>query len=79
MIARGKWLRIARHADDGMQAERPPIDLYDLENILEDPDHDDGHTARRRIGRRTIFVYYHETNETIVVLAVSATTRRLAP
>lgn len=79
MLVRGKWCRVARRALDGMNAERPPISDAEIEAPLEEPDHDDGNQARKRIGRRTIIVYYREEADTLVVRAVSATRSRMAP
>lgn len=79
MLVRGKWLRIEKHALGGMNAERPPITHDDVALVLEEPDHDDGKKAFRRVGPRTLLVYYEEEEHTIGVRAASATRSRLAP
>ena len=77
MSFRGKRLMIVRHAADGMRQERPEIDPYDVLDALEGPDHDDGSTATKRKGRRTIIVRYVEREEAWLILSVSATRRWL--
>jgi hypothetical protein len=62
-----------------MYAERPPVREHDIETALETPDTDQDGRATRRIGSRTIIVYYTELKENIHVRSVSATRRRLAP
>lgn len=68
---------VTRHARDGMVAERPPLDGNDVGLALEEPDHDDGKTAQKRIGKRTVIVRYRESDAQIAVVSVSATRRRL--
>lgn len=75
--ARGKSLYISKHAHQGMWQERPPLDVYDIILLLEEPDHDDGKEVRKRLGRKTIRAYYHEGPEGIEVYGVSRTSRAL--
>lgn len=79
MLVRGKELDLGRHAAGGMLAERPPISLEDVIHALEEPNHDDGSTATKRIGKRTIIVRYEESEVDVFVRSVSATHRHLAP
>lgn len=79
MEVRGKIVLIGKHAHEGMAAERPPLDEHDILAALETPDHDDGRQAGKRIGKRTIIVYYEETQDGIEVRSISATRSRLAP
>lgn len=79
MFVRGKRLRLLKHAVEGMEAERPPLRLHDIASILEDPDYDDTNKAFAWTGRRTVFVYYQEDEEEVVVRSVSSTRSRLAP
>lgn len=79
MQVRGKRLTIDKHAYDGMNAERPPVQPPLVEFVLEEADQDDGHQALKAIGGRTIIVYYRETEDEIYVKSVSATRRKLAP
>ncbi|HEX9816256.1 MAG TPA: hypothetical protein VGB18_04690 [Candidatus Thermoplasmatota archaeon] len=79
MLVRGKELRLRGHAQDGMNAERPPIDMADMIHALQEPDHDDGATAIKRVARRTVIVRYDEDETWIVVRSVSATRRPLSP
>lgn len=60
-----------------MAAERPPLDVNDVREVLETPDQDTGRQAIKRIGRRTILVYYEEDDAQIYVRSASATRRRL--
>lgn len=62
-----------------MRSERPPITQEDIEETLEDPDHDDGRTAWKRLGRRTVIVRYRHEEERIKIDSVSATRRKLDP
>lgn len=73
----GKPVFVRKHAAEGMLGERDAIREEDLLKVLEDPDHDDGHDAWKRLGRRTIIVRYREADARIVVVSVSATRRRL--
>lgn len=79
LVARGKWVTIRKHAAEGMACEAPPIREDDVLLVLEEPDHDDQNQAYKRIGTRTVIVYYEETDDHIRVRAVSATRRRLSP
>lgn len=78
MLIRGRRATIEKHALDGMDAERPPIQMRDVARVLEEPDHDDQTRAHKRLGARTIIVYYGATEDEIIVRAVSATRSRLA-
>lgn len=71
--ARDRWLTILKHAQQGMWQERPPVSIHDVQRVLEEPDDDDGNEARKRIGKRTLKVYYTQTDEEVWVRAVSAT------
>jgi len=67
-----------RHALDGMNAERPNVAVAEVEAALEAPDRcikeSNGRLkAWKRIGKRTIIVYYDEDEEGIYVRSVSAT------
>lgn len=62
-----------------MYAERPPIQVDDVANVLESPDSDFGGRAFKWISRRTVICYYDETKEFLEVRSVSATQRRLGP
>lgn len=73
MYARGKQCRVSKHAHEGMQAERPPIDYGAVQFVLEEPSADDGTRATRRVGRRTILVYYNEFDDEILIRSVSTT------
>lgn len=73
MYVRGKPCRISKHAVEGMRSERPPPDDTRVALVLEEPNRDDGRLATRRIRARTIFVYYTECEDEIVVRSVSAT------
>lgn len=75
-LIRGKRAAISKHASEAMAAERPPLDVNDVREVLEAPEKDDGHQAVRRIGRRPILVYYEEDDAQIQVRSVSATRRR---
>jgi len=68
-----------KHAAHAMNAERPPIEAWDVGRVLVEPDRDDGHRASKRIGRRLVNVYYDETEDEIHIRTVSATRGRLAP
>lgn len=76
-LIRGKWTAFSKHASDAMAAERPPLDVNDVRKVLEAPDQDDGRQAIRRIGRRTVLVYYEEHDAQIYIRGVSATRRSL--
>lgn len=78
-VRNGKFLTFRKHAFEGMNCERPPIKLDDIIDALEDADHDDGNQATKWNGRRTIIVYYTETEDEVNVRSVSATKGRLAP
>jgi hypothetical protein len=64
---------VTHHAFNGMMAERPAIRPHRIERTLEEPDHDDGGTAWKKFGRRTIIVHYTEEADVIIVRSVSAT------
>ncbi|MHB8584774.1 MAG: hypothetical protein ACYDDF_02910 [Thermoplasmatota archaeon] len=76
---RGKSVTIRKHAYEGMLGERDEITEEDVVGVLESPARDDGTSAWRRVGKRTIIVRYRETPERIIILSVSATRRRLPP
>lgn len=78
MFIRGKPYTITKHAFEGMNAERPPLASHDIESVLEDPDSDDGRQAMKRLGARTVIVYYVENETEVVIESVSATRGRLA-
>lgn len=78
-MARGKDLRIRKHAFEGMSAERPPIRVEDVARTLEEAERDDGRNAWKWIGSRTVIVHYREEEHEVVVRGVSATRRRLPP
>jgi len=71
---RSKWLNVTKHALQGMEQERPPVSLRDIESAFEDPHYDDSKEVRKRIGRRTVRVYYTEYEDEIEVRGVSRTT-----
>lgn len=75
---RDKPVWFDRHALDGMNAERPRIVVAEVEEVLEAPDrlvkeHEGMLKAWKRIGKRTMIVYYDENEEGIYVRSVSAT------
>jgi hypothetical protein len=77
-ITRNRSVWLDRHALDGMNAERPKVAVAEAEETLEAPDrltteHDGRLKAWKRIGKRTIIVYYDEDEEGIYVRSVSAT------
>jgi hypothetical protein len=77
LTVRGKRLAFSKHAAQAMWCERPPIDEWDVLDVLEHPDEDTKtHGARRRFARRTIIVRYHEDEETLHVRTVSASRSR---
>lgn len=76
--ARGLWLYIAPHAYDGMNQGRPPLDPFDVIEVLESPDFDDGATAERWVTRRTIVVRYAIRGDSIHVRSVSCTRTKRA-
>lgn len=77
LSARGKTLAIRKHAYEGMLGERHAIQEHDIVEVLDEPDRDDGESAWKRIGPRTVLVRYREAEDRIVVVSVSATRRRL--
>lgn len=79
MYVRGKLVTLEKHAFVGMRAERPPWQNKDVTYALEEPDNDDGKTATKRIGARTIIVRYDEDEHEILVRSVSGTRRNVAP
>lgn len=76
-LIRGKWTAFSKHASDAMAAERPPLDVNDVREVLETPDQDDGRQAIKRVGHRTLLVYYEEDDAQIYIRSASATRRRL--
>ncbi len=79
-LIRGKWSAFSKHASAAMAAERPPLDVNDVREVREvreDPDQDNGRQAIKRLGRRTILVYYEEDDAQIYIRSASATRRRL--
>lgn len=76
-LIRGKETAFSKHASQAMAAERPPLEVTDVQEVLEAPDHDDGNKAVKRIGRRTVLVYYEEDDAQIYVRSASATRRKL--
>lgn len=53
------------------------VEANDVLDVLDEPDYDDTRKAYKRIGRRTVIVYYSEEEDRILVDAVSATSARL--
>ncbi|HLE47980.1 MAG TPA: hypothetical protein VI818_06755 [Candidatus Thermoplasmatota archaeon] len=78
-LIRGKDAAFSKHASQAMAAERPPLEVTDVQEVLETPDHDDGHKAFKRIGRRTVLVYYEEDDAQVFIRSASATRRKLPP
>jgi hypothetical protein len=74
--ARGKPVYFTAHAYEGMHGERKPVAPEAAVRVLDEPDEDDGHEARKWVGWRTIRVYYEEGPDLIEVRGVSATRRR---
>lgn len=79
LAARGKTVTIRKHAYEGMLGERHAIQEEEVLRVLDEPDRDDGESAWKRIGQRTVIVRYREAEDRIVIVAVSATRRRLPP
>ncbi|MHB8586212.1 MAG: hypothetical protein ACYDDF_10325 [Thermoplasmatota archaeon] len=79
MRARRYLLFISSHAYEGMNQERPPLDAFDVVDVLENPDEDDGQTAWRWVANRTILVRYTIGGETLYVRSVSCTRSRRTP
>lgn len=79
MYVRGKFVSLKKHAFEGMNCERPPVQVGDVIDALEQPDHDDGNQAVRWNGHRTVIVYYAESEDELIVRSVSATKGRLPP
>jgi len=75
-LIRGKWAAFSKHASEAMAAERPALDVNDVREVLENPDHDDGRQAFKRIGERTLLVYYEEDESQVFIRSASATRRR---
>jgi len=73
----GKRIFISRHALDGMNAERPPIKVNDVEETLKNPDKVDGRQYMKRIGNRTIIIYVEEHPDYWDIQGVSATRRKI--
>ena len=81
-IIRGRTVWIERHAADAMNAEKPPIQVYEIIETLENPDRTikekDGRVkAMKWVNVRTIIVYYDEDKEDIYVKGTSATRRKI--
>jgi len=74
---KGKIILINRHALDGMNAERPPIRVNDVEETLRNPDSVDGRQYRKWIGNRTIIVYVRECQDYWDIQGVSCTRRKI--
>jgi len=77
-VIRDRPVWFERHALDGMNAERPRISVGEVECALEAPDrivkeHDGRLKAWKRVGKRTVLIYYDEDEEGIYVRSVSAT------
>ena len=77
MLVRGRPCNILKHAYEAMLAERPPVGEAEVFLVLKEPDRDDGKAAHRRIGRRTLTIYYTEHSDEIEIGGVSATRSRL--
>lgn len=78
-VRQGKFLTLAKHAVEGMNCERPPIQIHEVVEVIEEPDHDDGNQAIKWMGHRTLILYYSLYEDEIHVRSVSATKGRLAP
>lgn len=74
---RDKRIYINRHAFDGMNAERPPIKVNDVEETLKNPDKVDDRQYIKRIGNRTIIIYVEECPDYWDIQSVSATRRKI--
>jgi hypothetical protein len=74
---KGKIIFINRHALDGMNAERPPIKVNDVEETLRNPDSVNGRQYRKWIGNRTIIIYVEECPDYWDIRSVSSTRRRI--
>lgn len=79
LAARGKTVTIRKHVFEGMHGERHAIQEEEVARVLDEPDRDDGQSAWKRFGQRTVIVRYREAEDRIVVVSVSATRRRLPP
>lgn len=74
---KGKRIYINSHAFDGMNAERPPIRVSDVEETLENPDSVDGRKYTKWIGNRTIIIYVQESQDYWDIQGVSCTRRKI--
>ena len=74
---KGKIIFINRHALDGMNAERPPIRVNDVEETLKNPDKVNGRQYMKWIGNRTIIIYVQESPDYWDIRSVSSTRRKI--
>jgi hypothetical protein len=74
---KGKIIFINRHALDGMNAERPPIRVNDVEETLKSPDKVNGRQYMKWIGNRTIIIYVQECPDYWDIRSVSSTRRKI--
>ena len=74
---KGKIIFINRHALDGMNAERPPIRVNDVEETLKNPDKVNGRQYMKWIGNRTIIIYVQECPDYWDIRSVSSTRRKI--
>ena len=74
---KGKIIFINRHALDGMNAERPPIKVNDVEETLKNPDNINDRQYMKWIGNRTIIIYVQEYPDYWDIQGVSATRRKI--
>jgi len=74
---KGKIIFINRHALDGMNAEKPPIRVDDVEETLKNPDNINNRQYTKWIGNRTIILYVQECPNYWNIQGVSATRRKI--
>jgi hypothetical protein len=74
---KGKIIFINSHAFDGMNAERPPIRVSDVEEALKNPDKVNGRKYMKWIGNRTIIIYVQECPDYWDIRSVSSTRRKI--
>ena len=74
---KGKIIFINRHALDGMNAERPPIRVNDVEETLKNPDKVNGRQYMKWIGNRTIIIYVQESPDYWDIRSASSTRRKI--
>jgi len=74
---KGKIIFINRHALDGMNAERPPIRVNDVEETLKNPDKVNGRQYMKWIGNRTIIIYVQECPDYWDIRSASSTRRKI--